>query len=86
MLKPASVWALAAVVNAAAAAPPHPRLWIARADLARLRTAAADGTVGPLGFAPAEAFATLRKRADGYLEEAAFTYRISMPGQAGGVP
>lgn len=62
----------------------HPRLWITAADLPRLRALAADTRKGPLGFVPAEAFATIKQEADHYLQEAAFTYRVSMPGLAGG--
>ena len=66
------------------AQPPHPRVWITQADLPRLRAFASDTTVGPLGFAPAEAFADVRERADEFLKEPTFVYRVNMPGKGGG--
>ena len=66
------------------AAPPHPRVWIAPDDLGSLRALATDATVGPLGYAPAEAFADVRKKADAFLQEPALVYRASMPGKNGG--
>ena len=38
----------------------------------------------PLGFAPAEAFADVRERADEFLKEPTFVYRVNMPGKGGG--
>jgi len=66
------------------AQPPHPRVWITQTDLPRLRALASDTAAGPLGFAAAEAFADVCKRADEYLKEPAFVYRVNMPGKGGG--
>jgi len=67
-----------------AAADPHPRLWITAEELPRLRALARDAHESPLGFVPAEAFVAIQQQADRYLEEATFTYRVSMPGRSGG--
>ncbi len=63
---------------------PHPRLWVTQTDLPRLRALASDTATWPLDSTPREAFAAVLAEADEYIEEAAFVYRIKMPGRAGG--
>lgn len=74
---------LTAAVGSAA---PHPRIFITPDDLPRLRAMAGDTTANALGCVPAEAWVTIRARADQLAEAPPFHYEVMMPGAEGGPP
>ena len=74
-----AVFALVAPLPAQAQ---HPTLFFDASGLTALKTSAQDTTVGPLGFAPATAFASLKTQADASIA-ATLSYSVDIPNPDG---
>jgi hypothetical protein len=68
----------------AASAPPHPRIWVTRVDLPRVRSLATDRQRNSLGWVPAEECGRILARAQELAEAPPYHYAVDMPGPEGG--
>jgi len=64
--------------------PVHPRLWITKDDLPRLRSLAKDSQRNALGWVPAEACAKILQRAEQLAQAPPYHYAVEIPGREGG--
>ncbi len=84
MLVPIAAVLLAGSALPAWTAGEHPRIWITRGDLPRVRGMASDQAENALGWVPAAEVAKVLGRAKELAEAPPYQYAVDMPGREGG--
>ncbi len=78
------VGALAAVLAGASCSADHPRVWITKADLPRVKALATDTKQNALGWVPAEECKKILDRARTLAAKGPYHYAVEIPGRSGG--